>query len=124
VAPNSLVLPVYCMDNWFTGHFVDYLAVDKPIVMVYNYECMQGYFPVIWNEEAKPNYFMGDPADPSKYINFELFKGRQSLPLDYVFVVGQYDPQKDWFFTTLHRILTENFTRVYTAENCSLYQKK
>lgn len=124
VEPNSLVLPVYCMDNWFTGHFVDYLAVDKPVVMVYNYECVMGYFPVIWNEKEKPNYYLGDPADPAKYINMELTKGRASLPLDYVFIVGQYDPQKDWFFTTLHRILSENFTRVYTAENCSLYRNK
>ncbi len=123
VAPNSLVLPIYCLDNWFTGHFVDYLSVDKPIVMVYNYECVMGYFPVIWNEKAKPNYYLGDPADPSKYINFELTQGRQSLPLDYVFVLGQYDPQKDWFFTTLHNILTTHFTRVYAADNCSLYQK-
>jgi hypothetical protein len=124
IAPNSLVLPIYCMDNWFTGHFVDYVAVDKPIVMVYNYECQMGYFPVVWNEKDKPNYYLGDPADPSKYINMELTKGRPSLPLDYVFVVGQYDPDKDWFFTTLHKILSENFIRVYEADNCSLYQNK
>jgi hypothetical protein len=124
VAPNSLVLPIYCMDNWFTGHFVDYLAVDKPIVMVYNYECLMGYFPVIWNEKEKPNYYLGDPADASNYINFELIKGRKSLPLDYVFVVGQYDPAKDWFFSTLHNILTKDFVRVYATENCSLYRNK
>ena len=122
VAPNSLVLPIYCMDNWFSGHFVDYLAVDKPIVMVYNYECLMGYFPVIWNEKEKPNYYMGDPANPSVFIDFELTKGRKSLPLDYVFIVGQLDPEKDWFFSKLHRVLTEKFTRVYATEGCSLYR--
>ncbi len=124
VAPNSLVLPIYCLDNWFTGHFVDYLAVDKPVVMVYNYECQSGYFPVKWNEEMKPNYCLGNAATPEKYINFELIKGRPSLSLDYVFVVGQYDPAKDWFFTTLHKILSEDFVCVYEAENCSLYRNK
>jgi hypothetical protein len=124
VAPNSLVLPIYCLDNWFTGHFVDYLAVDKPVVMVYNYECESGYFPVKWNEKSKPNYYLGSPGTPDKYINFELVKGRESLKLDYVFIVGQYDPAKDWFFTTLHRILTEDFIRVYACENCSLYRNK
>jgi hypothetical protein len=124
VSPNSLVLPIYCMDNWFTGHFVDYIAVDKPIVMVYNYECQSGYFPVKWNEKLKPNYFLGNPSTPEKYINFELTKGNPFLRLDYVFVVGHYDPNKDWFFSTLHKILTEDFVRVYEAENCSLYQNK
>ncbi|MCX6267226.1 MAG: hypothetical protein NTW16_07700 [Bacteroidetes bacterium] len=122
ITPNSLVLPIYCMDNWFTGHFVDYLAVDKPIVMVYNYECASGYFPVKWNEKSKPNYYLGNPSTPEKYINFELTKGNPFLRLDYVFIVGQYDPKKDWFFTTLHKILTEDFIRVYEAENCSLYR--
>jgi len=122
--PNSVVLPIYCMDNWFTGHFVDYLSVDKPILMVYNYECHAGYFPVKWNEEIKPNYYLGDPSNQDHHINFELVKGRPSIPLDYVFIVGHYDPGKDWFFSTLHRILTEDFVRVYEAENCSLYRNK
>ncbi len=124
IAPNSLVLPIYCLDNWFTGHFVDYLAVDKPMVMVYNYECQMGYFPVKWNEQSKPNYYLGNPAKPDKYINFELTKGRPSLKLNYVFILGQYDPKKDWFFTTLHGILTEDFVRVYSTDNCSLYRNK
>ncbi len=124
VAPNSLVLPIYCMDNWFTGHFVDYIAVDKPIVMVYNYECQSGYFPVKWNEKSKPNYYLGNPVTPEKYINFELVKGNPSLRLDYVFVIGQFDPKKDWFFATLHKCLTEDFIHVYEAENCNLYRNK
>ncbi|MFZ4520299.1 MAG: hypothetical protein ACOYNC_01260 [Bacteroidales bacterium] len=124
VAPNSLVLPLYCMDNWFTGHFVDYLAVDKPVVMVYNYECSSGYFPVKWNEKTKPNYYLGNPATPEKYINFEIIKGNPVKMLDYVFIVGQYDANKDWFFGTLDKILTADFVRVYEAENCSLYRNK
>jgi len=124
IKPNSLVLPIYSMDNWFTGHFVDYLAIEKPVIMVYNYECESGYFPVIWNLKSKPNYFLGNPLTPEKYINFEIIKGHPSRQLDYVFILGQYDPAKDWFFTTLHGILTEQFERVYQAENCCLYQNK
>jgi hypothetical protein len=124
ITPNSLVLPIYVMDNWFTGHFVDYIGVDKPVLLVYNYECITGYFPVIWNREAKPNYFLGSPSNPDAYINFEETKGRPSLELNYVFVVGNYDPNKDGFFTTLHRILQEEFICVYSSEYCSLYHKR
>lgn len=120
--PNSLVLPIYCLDNWFTGHFVDYLAVDKPVVMVYNYECESGYFPVIWNLQKKPDYYFGDPAKPERFINFQVLKNRPSERLDYVFIVGNYNPEKDWFFSTLHGVLTDYFTCVYKAENCSLYR--
>ena len=98
--------------------------MDKPIVMVYNYECQSGYFPVNWNEKSKPNYYLGNPATPEKYINFDLIKGNPFLRLDYVFIVGKYDPNKDWFFSTLHKILTEDFVQVYASENCSLYRNK
>jgi len=124
ILPNTLVLPVYVMDNWFTGHFVDYIGVDKPVLLVYNYECMTGYFPVIWNKDAKPNFHLGPPAIPDDHINFEETPGRPSLSIDYVFIVGSYDPDKDWFFTTLHRILGKHFTLVYASEYCSLYHKK
>jgi hypothetical protein len=124
VAPNSIVLPVYCMDNLFTAHLVDYLAVDKPVVLVNNYECQSGYFPVKWNEKLRPNYFMGNPATPEKYINFEIMKGKPSIRLDYVFVVGHCDPGKGRFFTTLHKILAEDYVCVYETENCSLYKDK
>ncbi len=124
VAPNSLVLPIYCMDNWFTGHFVDYISVDKPIVMVYNYECESGYFPVKWNEKRKPNYYVGNPATPEKYINFELIKGNPFLRIDYIFVLGQIKPEKDWFFSNIHKITSEDFVCVYSADDCYLYQSK
>ncbi|MEI6433710.1 MAG: hypothetical protein WCP32_02620 [Bacteroidota bacterium] len=124
IKPNTLVLPIYCMDNWFTGHFVDYLAVEKPVVMVYNYECESGYFPVIWNLKKKPNYYLGNPSAPDRYINFEIIKGNPFRQLDYVFILGQYDPEKDWFFATLHKIVTEQFDCVYQTENCRLYQSK
>ena len=124
IQPNSLVLPIYVNDNWFTGHFVDYISVDKPVLMVYNYECQTGYFPTLWNRESKPNFYLGSPSNPEACINFEENKGRPSLPLDYVFVVGNYDPAKDAFFSTLHRILQTDFIPVYTTQYCTLYHKK
>lgn len=122
IAPNSLVLPIYLMDNWFTGHFVDYMAVDKPILMVYNYECETGYFPVIWNTSTKPNYFIGNPSDSSHYINFALSGERKSLKINYIFVMGKIDPGKDWFFSMLDKILVKTYVPVYSTEFCCLYQ--
>ena len=124
IAPNSVVLPIYCLNKWFAGHFVDYLAIDKPIVMVYNYECESGYFPVKWNEKSKPNYYLGNPAIPEKFVNFELTKGNPYLRLDYVFIMGLCDPAEDRFFIKLNKILSEDFVRVYSADSCSLYKNK
>lgn len=122
ISPNSLVLPLYFMDNWFTGHFVDYAAVEKPVVMVYNYECESGYFPVIWNQDQRPNYYLGTPENQDRYIHFEIIPGRKSLPLDYVLIMGSFDPEKDWFSRTLNAILNENCRLVYHEGHCRVYE--
>ena len=124
VIPNSIVLPIYTMDNWFTGHFVDYLAVDKPVVMVYNYECESGYFPVSWNRPSRPDFYLGNPQDTARYVNFAINGDRKSLPLDYVFTVGYIDTTQGIFFRRLYRIVSTDFIKVYEAEHCTLYQNK
>lgn len=124
VEPNSLVLPIYSMDNWFTGHFVDYLAVDKPVLMVYNYECESGYFPVAWNHAKRPNFFVGNPQDTACYLGFEMYQNRNQVPLDYVFTVGQIDSTRGMFFKRLYRIVHRDFIPVYEAEQCILYRNK
>ncbi len=123
VAPNSMVLPVDGLEEWYTGHFADFLAVDKPIVMIKNYECVSGYFPVIWNKDTKPDCFLGSPATPRRYMNFGVTKGHLYIPVDYVLVIGQYDPARDWF-CTLHRILTNDFVLVYSNAHCRLFKNK
>jgi len=123
VAPNSTVLPVDGLEEWYTGHFADFLAVDKPIVMIKNYECVSGYFPVIWNKDTRPDCFLGSPATPRRYMNFGVTKGHPYIPVDYVLVIGQYDPARDWF-CTLHRILTNDFLLVYSNDHCRLFKNK
>ncbi|MDD4553723.1 MAG: hypothetical protein PHP04_05950 [Bacteroidales bacterium] len=124
VEPNSLVLPIYLMDNWFTGHFVDYLAVDKPVLMVYNYECESGYFPVVWNHATRPNFFVGNPQDTARYLSFEMYNDHKSVPIDYVFTVGQIDSTQGIFFKRLHRIIHHDFIPVYQTDKCILYRNK
>ncbi len=123
IKPNTLVLPLYFMDNWFTGHFVDYIAVDKPVVMVYNYECESGYFPTIWNAKGRPNYTLGNPDDPDLFLNFSMNKEGPSMPLDYVFILGSFDPGKDWFLTTLTRILDSQYKMIYENGHARLFER-
>jgi hypothetical protein len=124
VPNHAVVLPVYSMDNWFTGHFVDYLAVDKPVVMVYNYECESGYFPVVWNHATRPNFYVGNPADTSRFLNFPVYPGRDAIAVDYIFVVGNTKPMKHHFFRVLEKVLESYYQPVYHGDFCTLYERK
>jgi hypothetical protein len=127
--PGSVVMPVDLMNNWFTGHFVDYIAADKPVVMVYNYECETNYFPVIWNEEKRPDYFIGEPESPDRGMEFvHNQRNVVSLPVDYVMILtpgGQKgsSPYFDaLFLQKLQDILDNQFRLVYHEGHCMLYE--
>ncbi len=59
IEPNSIVFPINYTDNWLTGHFCNYLGIDKPIVILENYELDAGYFPLKWNDNFIPNTMLG-----------------------------------------------------------------
>ncbi len=124
VAPNSVLLPIYCMDNWFIGHFVDYIAIDKPMVMLYNYECETGFFPVRTNQEDKPNYYLGNPGVHRRLIKFEHTKGKPFRKINYVFLVGGCNPVNTDNWEKIDHILSTEFVVAYKTVYCTLYQKK
>ncbi len=124
VKPNSVVLPIYCMDNWFTGHFVDYIAIDKPMVMLYNYECETGFFPVKNNLADKPNYYLGNPGLHKRLIRFEWARGRSFRKIDYVFLVGGCNTGNTDNWEKIEHILGLDFTVAYKTDYCTLYRKK
>ena len=124
IEPNSLVLPINCSDNWFTSHFLDYVAIDKPILFVYNYEAETGYFPVVWNDNRRPGFFTGNLAKQGNYHLFRANKVRPALRIGYIFILGTLKLKEDDFFTKLPRMLAEEFKIVYRTDLCTLYQSK
>lgn len=123
IAPNSIVLPIFCQDNWFTGHFVDYIAIDKPMVMLYNYECETGYFPVKNNLQDRPNYFLGNPALHHRLIRFEHEKGRPFQRIDYVLTMGGCNTKNTDNWEKIERILALDFVITYKSDHCTLFMR-
>lgn len=67
VKPLSIVLPLnYSYTGidknglplnkrtWIFTHALNYIAIDKPLIMLDNYEANTGYFPFIWHPEKNP----------------------------------------------------------------------
>ncbi|MEI6455111.1 MAG: hypothetical protein WCO93_02385 [bacterium] len=124
IQPNSLILPLNCSENWFTSHFLDYVAIDKPILLVYNYESETGYFPVTWNDKRRPGFFIGNENKPS---NFQLFRVRSdcfAYRVNYILILGTFTMKDDIFYAKLPKILAEEFTIAYRSEFCTLYKRK
>ena len=125
ILPNSIVLPINYSDNWLYAHFSNYLSVDKPMIILENYECGTGYFPLKWNEASIPNTLLGStPSNKLSCLQWKSNAQNPTRPIDYVFVLGNMDAKADSCNQEIKQILSDNYSLTYHTDNCKLYQLK
>jgi len=125
ILPNSIVLPLNYSDNWLYGHFSNYLGIDKPLIILENYECGTGYFPLKWNEKSIPNTLFGN-VSLNEFPCLQWKSNTQNLPvkMDYIFVLGNIDLKIDSCNQKIKQNLFKNYTLTYYSENCKLYKSR
>ncbi len=125
IAANSIVLPLNYTNNWLTGHFSNYLGIDKRLVILENYECGTTYFPVQWNDKALPNLTLGTkPVSDIPCINWQKTHNSQVKKIDYVFILGDIKSQSDSCTNEVNTILKKQYTIIYGSSYCQLFRKK
>lgn len=125
IEANKVVLPVNLSDNWLQPHFSNYLGVDKPMVILENYEAEVGWFPVKWN-----------PVSPRIILGGKPLVNGISLPhnkatlvqkqVDYIFFYGNLSKREDNNHKALNDIIAEEFKLEYqSADNyIAIYKRK
>lgn len=53
IKSGSVVYSINFLENWFQYHYSNYLGAEKPVIMLDNYECDMGYFPLVWMPDKK-----------------------------------------------------------------------
>jgi hypothetical protein len=122
IEPNSIVLPIDASDDWFDIHLSNYLGVDKAMVILENYECNHGYFPLVWNKQKMPTTVLGTltPDDlPCVHLKHGFSSATKSV--DYVFVLGDLRTENDCH-NKIQNVINEQFSLVYSTENCALFR--
>jgi hypothetical protein len=125
IEPNSVVLPMNYSDNWLVNHFSNYLGIDKPMIILENYEATSGFFPLEWDKNKLPNIML-DSASNIKYscntwtsnINGQVRK------VDYVFIIGDASSKNDSCTNLVNQNIVNNFNLIYDISNCKLYKYK
>ncbi|MBK8954158.1 MAG: hypothetical protein IPM34_01190 [Saprospiraceae bacterium] len=124
VDPNSLVLPLNYSDNWLVGHFSNYLGIDKPVVLLENYELGVTYFPLRWNENQIPNTTLGShEASDSGCKHWKTNRSNQKRIIDYVFVMNDFPNEVDSCNLELKNIVMADYMQVFKNKYCTLYKK-
>jgi hypothetical protein len=122
---NSVVLPVNMSDNWLELHFSNYLGLEKPLVLLENYEATVGWFPVRWNDARLPRVRLGDAE---RFSNLQWpcnTASSNSVQIDYVCIYGTIAKINDESWKELKDVLDKNFRPVYTSSNnyVAIYKK-
>jgi hypothetical protein len=87
IAPNSVVLSLYYHENWLAPHFSNYLGVEKPMVILENYEADTGWFPVRWRND-RPDIAVPDARNTDCLPFKNKSSAHLTVPVDYVFILG------------------------------------
>ncbi len=85
--PNSTVLPIISSDNFILNHISNYSGVNKPMIILKNYEATLNYFPLKWNYGDMPQLLFGDIENDSICINWVSGENKEKV-IDYVFILS------------------------------------
>ena len=82
---NSIILPVNQSNNWLLGHASNYLGIEKPQLILENYEASLDYFSLSWDHAYLENWQLA--GNNSHNINYPFNASNQQMPINYLFVL-------------------------------------
>ncbi|MFP4025854.1 MAG: hypothetical protein ACLFVR_15120 [Thiohalospira sp.] len=85
---NTIVLPVEKSNYWLQNHFSNYLGIEKPLVILDNYEADSYGFPLIWNAKKMPHLVLAELSNNASCINWPSGNSH-SRQIDYLFIWGE-----------------------------------
>ncbi len=124
IPENAVVLPINFSANWLSGNYSNYLGIDKPMVILHNYEASTGYFPVLWNREKMPNTLLGNQNSIPDCLDWKGEKSNTPYVIDYVFVLVDYINEELKCKETIEQSVQQNYELIYSDEYCHLYMKR
>ena len=117
VSNNSIVLPINLSDNWMEPHFSNYLGVDKPIIILENYEANVGWFPTRWNTDKLPNIMLGEKNSVCGITWYSNSEAKNIRQINNVLLYGDTRKLDDQNWEELKTILTNDFKLRYRSED-------
>lgn len=122
IPSNAIVLPINFSKNWLAGNYSNYLGVDKPLIILNNYEASTGYFPVLWNRNQMPTTLLGNAENIPNCLEWITEKSKSKVIIDYVFVLIDNKNNGLECIQPIETEIRKNYKLIYSDEFCMLYQ--
>lgn len=112
------VLPITNSDYWLHKHISNYLGIDKPMVILENYEASLDHFPLKWNWDEIPDLKFGEMSSADECLFWAGNMGNEFSDIDYVFVLnGEQETISGECKQEIYEVLANDYIEVYRSEN-------
>ena len=115
IPENSIIKPIRMVNVWQYFHISNYMGVNKPQIILENYEAKHDYFPVTWKynlEEENKNQTNGF---------FQTTINGKEYTIDYLVVLGE-GKTNDIRELKQIEFAEDNFPKVYQSYFVTLYK--
>ncbi len=117
VPANSVVLPVDRSDKWIYGHFSNYLGINKPLVILENYEAELDYFPISWNDKKIPRFLFGEADSLSPCLKWKSQLANPAQIVDFILLINNLEIKDDTCTTKINEILNKFYTLLFKSND-------
>ena len=117
IPPYSTVLPVNQSDKWIYGHLSNYLGIDKPMIILENYEAELNYFPVNWNQAEMPEMLFGKMNSPGSCISWETNFNNDPEIIDFIFVIRNTENFNGPCTSWIDEVLSRDYELIFCSKN-------
>jgi len=88
IEAEKTLLTLNYSDNWMLDNIASYIADDKNILLLDNYEANQVHFPLIWKKDRDPDKILGNAGKANRpCIDLLKYKSFTGLEIDYILVM-------------------------------------
>ena len=124
IGENRTVLSVSNSKNWIDGHYSCYMGVDKPLIILNDYEAELKWFPLIWNTDSVPDFYLGDlPQDGFCYWWYHNPKNSIEK-IDYVVRSLNQTNDNNVCNLRIDSVLKRNYQLIKSYRDAELYRIK
>jgi hypothetical protein len=125
--PHSVVLSINLSNHWVLTHFSGYAAIDKPVILLNNYQVFMEWFPLKWNRDRMPQLalFTDDETTYSQWEGKEHTDRSRQL-IDAVLIYGNHEAAMTADYLAFRKRLDDSFDLFYNPEggNVQLFVRK
>lgn len=109
IKPNSTILPINLSSEKLFTHISNYLGIDKPMIILENYEATLDHFPIKWVHNKRNDKIRADGMN-LRQISTILNHEKTFQDIDYIFIL------KDKTELVLNSSITDSFKLILKNE--------